>query len=95
MSVTRKSSDLPALGVDPNSIPAMTDNTVSRTRVWDDMANGRLPYKVVGKKRRIVTTADAINYINQLPNGPTVRQPNPRRKPEPETTASASEEATA
>jgi hypothetical protein len=78
MNVTRKSSDLPALGVSPNSIPAMTDHTVSRTRVWDDMASGRLPYKVVGKsKRRIITTADAIKYIAQLPDGPAPKADAP------------------
>ncbi len=71
MSITRKSSDLPALGIDPNSIPAMTDNTVSRSRVWEDMASGRLPYKVIGKRRRIIPTAEAVKYINELPDGPT------------------------
>jgi hypothetical protein len=71
MRITRNSSsDLPALGVDPNSIPAMTDHTISRSRVWDDMKRGRLPNKIVGKKRRIITTADAIKYIAQLPDGP-------------------------
>ena len=71
MSTTWKSSyQLPALGVSPNSIPKMTDGTVSRTRVWDDMRIGRLRYKTVGKKkRRIITTPDAIEYIESLPDG--------------------------
>jgi hypothetical protein len=76
MSVTRKSSDsLPALGVNPNSIPEMTDHAVSRTRVWEDMKSGRLPYKVVGKKKRIITTPNAIKYIEQLPDGPKSAAP--------------------
>ena len=71
MSVTRKSSDpLPALGVNPNSIPEMTDFTVSRTKVWNDMKDGTLPYKVVGKRKRIITTPNAIKYIEQMPDGP-------------------------
>jgi hypothetical protein len=44
MSTTSKSSDsLPALGVSPNSIPAMTDYTVSRSRVWDDADDLSIP----------------------------------------------------
>ena len=35
----------------------------------EDMKTGRLPYKRVGKRGRIVTTLNAIAYIQSLPDG--------------------------
>jgi hypothetical protein len=49
----------------------MCDFAVSRTKVWNDMRDGTLRYKRVGKRGRLVTPADAIDYIERLPDGQT------------------------
>jgi hypothetical protein len=60
---------LPVLGFAPTDIPKMTNGVVSRTRVFEDLAAGRLRAKKVGK-RDIVTPEEARRYIESFPDRP-------------------------
>jgi hypothetical protein len=62
-------SRLPVLGFAPTDIPKMTHGVISRTRVFEDLAAGRLRAKKVGK-RDIITPDEARRYIESFPDRP-------------------------
>jgi hypothetical protein len=63
------SFQLPVLGYALEDIPKMTSGVISRTRVFEDLAKGRLRAKKVGK-RDIITPEEARRYIASFPDRP-------------------------
>ena len=62
--------ELPVLGYAPADITKMTNGVISRTRVYEDMKNGKLRAKKAGP-RTIITPEAAKDYIANLPDRPT------------------------
>jgi hypothetical protein len=69
-SAEKLKPELPALAYSPNDIPRMTGGAVSRTRVFDDIKNGKLRAKKAGQ-RTLIMPEEAQRYINALPDRPT------------------------
>jgi hypothetical protein len=60
-------TELPVLGYGPNDIPRLTGGAISRSRVYRDLASGKLRAKKAGP-RTIIPPEEIRRYIASLPD---------------------------